>query len=326
MQIYELHNTGKGIITSINPDDLILIYDSNTGKQGFQEVLNVNSNLVDSNYVTINQDLRFDTVLGGRGAMGVRADSPDDFHPHAYIGKGRGNLTTDVSLFFVTSRAVFRDYQNNRGLEYDGDYEANFLPRSLVTKQFVESKTTGSETKIINGLNTIITGNGTIATPYVINSATPDGSETKVTAGAGISVSGVGTTLNPYVISTPSTPSVLVLNLNSWTKDRQHSILTGLSGVNILGVHVMLQCIVANTGYSVGDIVTVNTPELNDSGGRPDQGIGVQYNNNNVSVIRVMTNTEIAIMGAWTSDGATNTEVSIGDETQWSIRLIVTYI
>jgi hypothetical protein len=60
----------------------------------------------------------------------------------------------------------------------------------------------GSETKVTAGTNISVTGNGTIATPYVVNSNyTADGSETKVTAGANTTVTGTGTVANPYIIT-----------------------------------------------------------------------------------------------------------------------------
>lgn len=39
---------------------------------------------------------------------------------------------------FIGSNAEFYDTVNSRGLVYGGDYEVNFLPRSLVTKQYVD--------------------------------------------------------------------------------------------------------------------------------------------------------------------------------------------
>ena len=49
----------------------------------------------------------------------------------------------------------------------------------------------GTETKIVNGTNTTVTGTGTIATPYVINST-----DTNTTYSAGTAISLVGTTFN----------------------------------------------------------------------------------------------------------------------------------
>lgn len=65
---------------------------------------------------------------------------------------------------------------------------------------------TGDETKISAGTGVSITGAGTTASPYVINSTgggggSADGSETKITVGAGLSISGTGTTASPYLIT-----------------------------------------------------------------------------------------------------------------------------
>lgn len=60
-----------------------------------------------------------------------------------------------------------------------------------------------SKTKITAGVNTTVTGLGTIASPYVVNSTdtVADGSETKVTAGTNITVTGNGTIATPYVVN-----------------------------------------------------------------------------------------------------------------------------
>lgn len=336
LEVYELQNIGKGVITSLEYENFLLLKPI---APSWNDTLRVDSNLYDGINTQVAQSWGVFSNQGTGTSNGfylkdISLSAPDI--PIYILGVGMGQTDIERSLAFYTDRTIFMDGLNNKGLEYPIDYSANFTSNSLVTKLYTDNKiateignippVTGSETKVTAGTNVTVTGNGTIATPYVINSATPDGSETIINAGSGIAISGIGTIASPYVISTPTTPQVIALLLNSWTKDRQHSISTGLSGVTILGVHIMLQCLVANSGYAVGDTVTVNTPELNDSGGRPDQGIGVQYNNNNVSVIRVMTNQEITIMGAWTSDGATNTENAIGLESQWAIKVIVTYI
>ena len=59
----------------------------------------------------------------------------------------------------------------------------------------------GTETKIIAGTNVSITGNGTIALPYVVNTPIPNGAETRINPGNNITISGVGTILSPYVIN-----------------------------------------------------------------------------------------------------------------------------
>ena len=64
----------------------------------------------------------------------------------------------------------------------------------------------GTETKLVNGTNTTVAGNGSTATPYSVNVTFPtppiyDGSETKVIAGTNTTVSGNGTTATPYIIN-----------------------------------------------------------------------------------------------------------------------------
>jgi hypothetical protein len=45
------------------------------------------------------------------------------------------------SLTFYTNKTQFIDSRFNKGIEYGGDYEANFTARSLITKQYLESQT-----------------------------------------------------------------------------------------------------------------------------------------------------------------------------------------
>ncbi len=59
----------------------------------------------------------------------------------------------------------------------------------------------GSDTKIANGTNTTVTGNGTVATPYSISTPTYDGSETKVMSGANVTITGAGTVASPYIVN-----------------------------------------------------------------------------------------------------------------------------
>lgn len=74
----------------------------------------------------------------------------------------------------------------------------------------------GSETKVTAGTNTSVTGSGTAADPYVINSSgsgtTADGSETKVTAGTNVTITGSGTTVDPYIVNT-SADDVAITNV-----------------------------------------------------------------------------------------------------------------
>ena len=81
---------------------------------------------------------------------------------------------------------------------------------SVSTPYSVNVTLDGSETKLVAGTNTVVFGSGTIASPYVINSTDTiaNGSETKITAGVNTTVTGNGTTATPYVINSTSGASV----------------------------------------------------------------------------------------------------------------------
>lgn len=66
----------------------------------------------------------------------------------------------------------------------------------------------GSETAVSAGSNVTVTGSGTSGDPYIISSTgggAGDGSETKVTAGTAVTVTGTGTIADPYVINSTAT-------------------------------------------------------------------------------------------------------------------------
>lgn len=81
---------------------------------------------------------------------------------HTGISLGVDNLTLNEGVGFFLSPTVYSfptggisigDAINSMGVYYQGDYEANFVPRSLVTKTYVDSKA------LTNGSGT--TANGT---------------------------------------------------------------------------------------------------------------------------------------------------------------------
>lgn len=74
---------------------------------------------------------------------------------------------------------------------------------SITTPYSVNVTLDGSETKLAAGINTTITGNGTISSPYIVNSTNTvaNGSETKINAGTNVTVSGNGTIATPYIIN-----------------------------------------------------------------------------------------------------------------------------
>lgn len=119
------------------------------------------------------------------------------------------------------------------------------------------------------------------------------------------------------------------LVLTSFTLDRNYSISTGLnSNYEIKSATVFLKCKIANNGYQVGDIVTAPTPYPTDSGRTEAQGLGVQFNNNDPSVLKIMINIQLTIMKPYTSASGATTDpfiISGSQSSNWSLILDVNY-
>jgi hypothetical protein len=84
----------------------------------------------------------------------------------------------------------------------------------------------GTETKVTNGAGIIITGNGSITSPYSIASTITqaNGSETKINSGSNITIIGSGTNADPYVINSSATAGEAQVNAD-W------SSISGLSQI-----------------------------------------------------------------------------------------------
>lgn len=97
----------------------------------------------------------------------------------------------------LTTHFVYPTYSPVDGIDYSGKSFNFFLVLNSGTPA------NGSETKINAGTNTTVTGVGTIASPYVINSTDTiaNGSETKINEGYNVTITGNGTTLTPYIIN-----------------------------------------------------------------------------------------------------------------------------
>ena len=102
-----------------------------------------------------------------------------------------------VETGLLNTHFVYPTYTAVDGINYSGK-SFNFF---LVINS--GSLANGSETKINSGTNTTVTGLGTIASPYVINSTdtVANGSETKINEGDNITITGTGTVLNPYIVN-----------------------------------------------------------------------------------------------------------------------------
>lgn len=257
-RIYEIQNIGKGVINAITPDNLLLTRNTEQTVPGLQDVISSDNELPFGNIIFIEQYLLLDS---DSGAQGGRIDINNstvtsNIAPATRIGKGIGNTSTDVSLGFFLDNVILNDGANLKGIINGGDYETNFVPRSLVTKQYVDGKTTGSETKVNAGTNITVTGTGTTGSPYIINATTTstptvinagtnisitgagtsgspfvitntqvvDGSETKVNSGITTSVTGTGTTGSPYVVETVNLQKAIASNYTVLSADNNYSI------------------------------------------------------------------------------------------------------
>ena len=199
MKIYELQNTGKGVINSISLSDLLLIYSD--------EIPNLDS-VIESNIAKLN-NLHNIEVFGGINWRSYSAGNAEytgqELTPHAYetipfkplyrIGTGIGNTTTEQSLSFFSTKTIYKDNKYSKGLEYDGAYESNFTDKSLVTKKFVEDslenlqKVITTSTTISNSDNNYIIFINNGATPITI---TIDSSITLPNFGVGFIQEGTG--------------------------------------------------------------------------------------------------------------------------------------
>lgn len=225
-EIYEIQNIGKGIINAITPNNLLKLKQLEV-KPGFQDVLDEDPNLPFGNTVNIDQYFYLDA-----GANKVEINNPaivSSILPAARIGKGIGNTATDVSIGFFPTQALVTDGQNNKGLEYAGDYEANFTDRSLITRQYLLA----NRTLINAGTNITVTGNGTSATPFIISATAPDGSETKISDGITTVKTGSGTTLSPYTIETVNLQKSITGNYTITSADNNYSIKVNNGASNI---------------------------------------------------------------------------------------------
>ena len=116
-----------------------------------------------------------------------------------------------------------------------------------------------------------------------------------------------------------------VVYINSFTNDSQYSVSTGLSGKTIVSVTSYFECTTANNLFTVGDIIDTPRAEINDTGGRGPQGVGVQFKQGTSSTVYVTTGPELNIMPAYTG-AASGDAIQLVDYLAWKIRLVILYI
>jgi hypothetical protein len=125
-------------------------------------------------------------------------------------------------------------------------------------------------------------------------------------------------------------PKTKVLTLESIPNiDRNYSVDTLLEDFHVItGVYAMLECKVAEHGFSVGDTVTAPTPYPLDSGRTDSQGIGLQYTNQNNATVKAIVNDGVWIMKPYSEvANALGDPVNISPTIhKWKLKIVLTYL
>ncbi len=179
---YLLQTDGSGHLSWVDPGTFTNIYTSDGTLQGDREVNTGGYSFAiygdkpsfDLNEYTVSLDF-YDTATDSEAMLGLASG----FSTLQYDPSGPGMQ----ALTFDGTDMIVRDDLNYKGLVYEGDYEVNFVARSLVTKQYVDNAiasnavniytTNGSladeRTVDLNGHNLLFTGSGNVG----IGTATP---------------------------------------------------------------------------------------------------------------------------------------------------------
>lgn len=230
LQVYELQNIGKGIITALTRDNLLLLKKEDIG---FQAVLNVDPVLTTDNIVTVES--KFDLTSGTGGTVSGIKVYDESYEtstiPFVQIGKNLGNTGLIGSLQFFSDRVVLYDGLN-KGIVYNGDYEANFTNRSLITKAYADSLA-GTTYSAGTGLSlvgttfnntapdqtVVLTQGGATTITGTYPNFTISSTDTNTTYSAGIGLELVGTTFNTVNLQKAITADYTLL-----TGDNNYSI------------------------------------------------------------------------------------------------------
>lgn len=224
-KIFEIQDIGKGVITTLTEDNLLKITDREQGVNGLQAVLEISSILNLSNLITVEQELEILSGIGGQvNGITIKDETlASSVIPIVEVGKNLGNTGQIGSIAFYPNRIVITDALNSKGVEYPADYSANFTLNSLITKKYVDDRTTGAETKVNAGTNVTITGLGTTASPYVISS-TATGVISQLSSGVTTIVSGNGNSGTPYVVETVNLQKAINADYTLTAGDNNYSI------------------------------------------------------------------------------------------------------
>ncbi len=121
--------------------------------------------------------------------------------------------------------------------------------------------------------------------------------------------------------NTGTTLKSKVVTLGSFEANRNYILPLSLpvGGTSYRSIDVDLLCKIANNGYSIGDIVKPPAPYVNG-------GVGIQYNDNDLSIVKIMIHNEIWITTAYNPAPAATVGNLLINPTQWSIRLTIYYV
>lgn len=135
-----------------------------------------------------------------------------------------------------------------------------------------------------------------------------------------------------YLASVLNTSNIqtVTVTYNSPAMDTGYNVATGIPfGSTIISVTPFFECISATNGYVVGDRVSGQTPETDDSGGLADSGIGVKFKASDSTEVVFSINNRVDINAAYT--GSVGTSGSIGNPvgyttlTNWAVKLVILY-
>lgn len=139
-KIYEVINRGKGILTLLVPEDL-LVYTAQITQQGFEDVLNQDSNLTAPHPVIMSGSgaIFFVASVNNAGLAVIKGQAATPSVASMEVGISDIDGFPKTSLAFYSTKSVFTD-DLEKGIEYAGDYEPNFTARSLITKQHFDNE------------------------------------------------------------------------------------------------------------------------------------------------------------------------------------------
>lgn len=315
--------TGKGIVLSNNSTSFG-IYIDNANATGI--------GLFVDTYLSGSTGAKFNNTSTNGIALNITNSSTGG------IGLAGKNQSTGVLNSFDSATGSTGDliqFTKNNILQSKFNQNGRYSITGGTASQYLmadgsTSTIDGSETKIVNGTNTTITGNGTIATPYQITVPTIDGSETKVQAGTGTTVTGTGTVANPYVINATASGIQVAIITGGWSTNNGCVVSTGLgSGKTILNIVTTMICTVTNNGYAVGDIVNIQAAETDDSGGLSDSGVTVRFRADVSENFTFNVNNRIDISNCYNGSVGTCGALSNpfqASPAQWDIRNVIYYI